>query len=530
MRSGDGFPSSLGSEDRATSISEALAGTGSLSLFVEGLAQRTNVTADANASQTSAGDFTPHSTGHTNVLHHVDGQVDGSTGPIDPLLLNEHSIHTTDTHRPQTSGSNNVQPDPLMELVLTGWPSDFPPPVMVDALVRIFFDGCVHLRFLFYSARFFDRLAQGPTSPSYPHPAVLHAMFSLAYTLRPDLDPTPPRQQPGNQQAEDILDAHIRQQYSQAQSFADPALRAGQKQGITMALQSRFDRDRAKLGSAGFHSERAQYHITSGMWEGGDLMSIAKAAFMLTTKRYGCGEIFDAWMSASISTRLAVALGINRSNPTASTEAQLAGKVPVDTIRLAMAGAPSDWVEEEERRRLMFLILATDRSAAASTMWASSIDDADVTVELPMLSNIDFNEGNSAPLTSAPRQTLQSPDLFTKHHIDGFNTMIKGCVLMGRIASFLSRLPAFATEDDVLVPAFHKLDNTLSTFSMSLPFRATDPDESGQIDVFRFATYAVIHTDTLLLHGPLLLLNSQSAAMCETACQAVMFLLRVSVY
>ncbi|MCO5555770.1 hypothetical protein L7F22_009315 [Adiantum nelumboides] len=337
-----------------------------------------------------------------------------------------------------------------------------------------------------------------------------------------------PFPQPDQRHTQELLDAHIRRRHSNSKAYADPGSQAGHQEGIKLALQSRYDRDRAKMGSAGYHSDRAQHHISVGMWEGGDLMSLAKASLMLTTKRYGCGEIFDAWMSASLGTRLSVSLAINRSNPTSPDMARFTGKTPVDTIRLAMSGAPADWIEEEERRRLMFLILATDRSACASTLWANSLDDSDVTVELPRLSNYDFIEGNTVALATAPRQTLQSRNLFTEHHIDGFNTMLKACVLMGRIGTFLSRLPAFATSEDMMgSPAFHKLDNTLSSFSMSLPFRATDPDERGQIDVFRFATYAVLHTNALLLHSPLLRLNKQSAAMCEAACHSVLDLLRI---
>ena len=515
MRSGEGFASSLPSDARA-SISEAFNST-SFSSFVEGLAQRANDVSD------------------------VEGQINQTTADqIDPLLLGEHgssvieegssnnqSLHATALDN-VAEMDENIQSDPLMQLVLTGWPSDFPPPNMVDKLVGIFFDGYAHLRYLFHPARFFEYLAQGPTSSRYPHPAILHAMFSLAYILRPDLDPMLPFPQPDQRHTQELLDAHIRRRHSNSKSYADPGSQAGHQEGIKLALQSRYDRDRAKMGSAGYHSDRAQHHITIGMWEGGDLMSLAKASLMLTTKRYGCGEIFDAWMSASLGTRLSVSLAINRSNPTSPDMARFTGKTPVETVRLAMSGAPADWIEEEERRRLMFLILATDRSACASTLWANSLDDSDVTVELPRLSNYDFIEGNSDALATAPRQTLQSSNLFIEHHIDGFNTMLKACVLMGRIGTFLSRLPAFATSDDVMgSSAFHKLNNTLSSFSMSLPFRATDPDERGQIDVFRFATYAVLHTNTLLLHSPLLRLNAQSAAMCEAACHSVLDLLRI---
>ncbi|PWN37695.1 uncharacterized protein FA14DRAFT_187762 [Meira miltonrushii] len=511
MRSGEGFASSLPSDARA-SISEAFNST-SFSSFVEGLAQRSNEVTD--------GDTQINQT---------------SSDQIDPLLLGEHGTSMMEEESSNRAAAidsiadmgENMQSDPLMQLVLTGWPSDFPPPNMVDKLVGIFFDGYAHLRYLFHPARFFEYLAQGPTSSRYPHPAILHAMFSLAYILRPDLDPMLPFPQPDQRHTQELLDAHIRRRHSNSKAYADPGSQAGHQEGIKLALQSRYDRDRAKMGSAGYHSDRAQHHITIGMWEGGDLMSLAKASLMLTTKRYGCGEIFDAWMSASLGTRLSVSLAINRSNPTSPDMARFTGKTPVETIRLAMSGAPADWIEEEERRRLMFLILATDRSACASTLWANSLDDSDVTVELPRMSNYDFIEGNDAALATAPRQTLQSPNLFTEHHIDGFNTMLKACVLMGRIGTFLSRLPAFATSDDVMGSAvFNKLNNNLSSFSMTLPFRATDPDERGQIDVFRFATYAVLHTNTLLLHSPLLRLNAQSAAMCEAACHSVLDLLRI---
>jgi hypothetical protein len=504
-----------------TSLADAFGHHSTFTSFVEGLAQQAVAHEEGKAKN-----------------HDADDPPEQLPDPIHPFSFD--STINSSGH----PGSSVGQADPLMELVLNGWPADFPAPSMVDTLVRVFFDEVSYGRLLFHPPRFFQRIAQGPTSSAFPHSAVLHAIFALAFIVKPELDPffsalSGPAAESGvnlgasfavNEQ-EDILDSQIKQRHSKARSFADPAYQAGHKQGITMALQSRYDRERAKLGSAGYHSERAQYHLTIGMWEGGDLMSLARAAFMLTMKRYGCGELFDAWLSASISTRLCVALAINHSHPQGptTTVTRLRQRAPVDTVRLAMTGAPGDWLEEEERRRLMFLILLTDRSACAATLWANSLEEADVTVELPLLSNSDFLRGDRAPAPDAPRQTLQSPNLFVKHHIDGFNTMIKAAVLMGRIAAFLSRLPSFATEETMKANGgFDRLDNTLTAFALSLPFRATDPDEDGQIDVFRFVTYAIMHTDTLMLHEPLLRLNEQSEAMCEAACRSVLDLIRVS--
>ncbi|CEH13010.1 hypothetical protein CBOM_00957 [Ceraceosorus bombacis] len=89
-----------------------------------------------------------------------------------------------------STGSSGIQqdPDPMLELVFSGWPTDFPPPQTVDLLVNIFFENFPFLH-IFHPGRFLNALMLGPHSPRYPHPSALHAMFALSYTLRPDLDP-----------------------------------------------------------------------------------------------------------------------------------------------------------------------------------------------------------------------------------------------------------------------------------------------------------------------------------------------------
>ncbi|PWN45958.1 hypothetical protein IE81DRAFT_131944 [Ceraceosorus guamensis] len=398
-----------------------------------------------------------------------------------------------------STGSSGIQqdPDPMLELVFSGWPTDFPPPQTVDLLVNIFFENFPFLH-IFHPGRFLNALMLGPHSPRYPHPSALHAMFALSYTLRPDLDPV----------------AQSRQ--ANAQPLA----------GSHGAQKSIYDIHRSRGGSADYHTARCQHHIFHGTFHGGNLYDIARAACLLCNKKYACGDLLEAWMHAGHSTRLMVALNINRER---SRSTPSLGQ-PIEITRMIVNASPKDWVEEEERRRAMFSVLATDRSAAATTLWASSLAEADVDCDLPVLPHDAFLSSDMTGYDYSRRQNCHSDDFLTGGHHDAVILLIKGFMMVGRCGALLARLPRIATVEDLLTSEFDTLSNSVGAFAMSFPpnlssYLSTKPD--GQLDPVLITAHALPHCATLLLHDPLALCRSESFAMCRAACSAVLAILRM---
>ena len=475
MRSGEGFPNT---ESRPSSVSPP--DVHHMQSFVGSL------TGENGASQMAK--LASASLDAANIYSHPIPTLASQGGikePIDPLLLDP----STGQYKPREDPSSKVGTN-LSELILSGWPTDFPSPVMVEQLVRVFFDKSEYLRCLFQPSKFFEQLAHGPNSPRYPSHAILHAIFAIGYALRPDLDP-----------------ANL--------SYLATQMGRG------------TSNDESGMASCKYHCERAREHISKANGQGHDLLSACKAAIIITSIKFGVGDIFEAWVCSGMATKMAIAMALNRGKEDGELTMN---KAKVDIFWGSLLAPPANWIEEEERRRVMFLAFVTDQAGAASLLWNSSLKESDIISELPMCGMHDFEQANRAGApVDGTGQTLQSPNLFTEHRYDSFNTMIKGVLLIGRCGDFISHLPFAATEDHVKVPHWYRLNNLITSFSSSLPFGSITADQAGgRFDSSRLLTTIAIHTCTLQLHEPLARLDENSLNMCRAACTGITNLLRVS--
>lgn len=231
----------------------------------------------------------------------------GSKEPIDPLLLHSSADHyKNDEASSNTSLGNSTL---FSNVIFFGWPSDFPSPAMVDQLSRVFFSDCDYLQGLFQPSRFFEQLAYGPNSPHFPHPALLHAIFSMSYALRPDLDPA-----------------------------------ANLSNGASTMVSSRF------------HYERAKAHIQKVTGRDRDLLSVCKAVVLLTSIKWGYGDIFEAWVESGVAIKMAVACSLNRGELQGERVKSIA---TAELFSGSLLPPATTWIEEEERRRVMFLAFVT---------------------------------------------------------------------------------------------------------------------------------------------------------------------------
>lgn len=305
MRSGDSFPAGEARPEQSFSSDSKHFGS-----FVDTLAG----TSDASQMAKLASASLEAAQLYPNASSPLASQ--GAKEPIDPLLLNSMA----DKYKAELPSSTQMGSDmPFSNLVFFGWPSDFPAPAVVDQLTRIFFDRCDYLRNLFQPSRFFEQLAHGPNSPHFPSSAVLHAIFAMAYALRPDMDPA----------SMSLLEAH---------SDREPT------------------NEESTMVSTKYHCERARHHIQRVSAKDKNLLSVCKAAIILTNIKYGFGDVFEAWIDSGIAVKLAVALSLNRGTQTSKRESD---KGCAELFSGTVLPPAANWVEQEERRRVMFFAFVT---------------------------------------------------------------------------------------------------------------------------------------------------------------------------
>lgn len=236
--------------------------------------------------------------------------------PINPVVPKPTAV---DLFGEDDDMAGNVQG--FSEVISTGWPSDFPSPSTTEHLCQIFFDKCHYLRCIFQPSRFLEQLSHGPGSADFPSRALLHSIFAMAYSLRPDLDP------------------------ANLTMSQDPGERAGLLNTENGFITARYHCDRVK-------------HFLSNLdgRPGVELFSLCKAAIILTNVQFGLAHMLEAWATSGLANKLATALYLNRGRG----NTRLAGEVArVDYLSTSLLRPSFDWIEEEERRRVIYYAFAS---------------------------------------------------------------------------------------------------------------------------------------------------------------------------
>lgn len=244
-----------------------------------------------------------------------------SKEPIDPLLLRQAAVdHFKQEEIPVVEHTLGKTTDGPSQLIQTSWPADFPTPMVAEHLCHIFFDDCHYLRCLFQPGRFFQQVAYGPSSPHFPSTALLHAIFAMSYSLRPDMDPERARE--------------VQQGESSSLSNSET--------GMLLVK---------------YHCEQVKRQLLNLDGRSGvQLFSLCKAAIILMNVQFGLGHMLEAWTTSGISIKLATALYLNRGRE----DTELVGhEAKVEYLSTVLLRPSSDWMEEEERRRVVFYAFAS---------------------------------------------------------------------------------------------------------------------------------------------------------------------------
>ncbi|BGP56608.1 hypothetical protein JCM8202v2_004236 [Rhodotorula sphaerocarpa] len=91
------------------------------------------------------------------------------------------------SHPPSSAADSPATYPSLTDLVYPGWPKDLPSPDLTSRLIEIFFTRPHAGQGMINPAKFRAAMLLSPTSPGFPHPALLHAMCAIAaIVISPD--------------------------------------------------------------------------------------------------------------------------------------------------------------------------------------------------------------------------------------------------------------------------------------------------------------------------------------------------------
>jgi hypothetical protein len=194
---------------------------------------------------------------------------------------------------------------------------------------------------------------------------------------------------------------------------------------------------------------------------------------------------------------------------------------------------PRDWTEREERRRTFWLAFCEDRYASIGTGWPMTIDEMDITSDLPA-SEEAFDM--SKPETT---QTLSNAlDPSKARELSPFAGIVLMACLFGRNLTHLHRPDADDRDDDLngeFWKRHRRMDNILLTTSLSLPSHLKLP--MGLANPNIVFTNMNIHTSTICLHQAAIYkadknslpasISAESKVRCITAANEIASIMRM---
>lgn len=218
---------------------------------------------------------------------------------------------------------------------------------------------------------------------------------------------------------------------------------------------------------------------------GEHMISIAHAQTHILLASYEFKMMYfpRAWMSTGSAVRLAQMMGLHRQDGTALDVKQCLPE-------------SRDWTEKEERRRTFWMAFSQDRYASIGTGWPMTVDEKDITSNLP--------SSEEAFEMSRPEQTPTLAEAMTPAgagKLSSFGAIVLMACLFGRNLNHLHR-PDEDGDDNSMNGEFWRrhrtLDNILLNTSLCLPSNLKLPDGLSSPNVI--FSIMCIHTSTICLH------------------------------
>ncbi|KAM0786648.1 hypothetical protein ACM66B_002097 [Microbotryomycetes sp. NB124-2] len=349
----------------------------------------------------------------------------------------------------------------FLEILYPGWPRDLPSPDLVTRLINVYFSRTHATSGMINGQKFLADMALPPTNSGFPHPCLIHAMLATA---------------------------------------------------TRMVSADFFGFEQRYWGSeatpADYHAKRARAHVEEAIAGGKRLFQVLQATIMLCMYSYSTARFVEVWLGCGLATRIATPLGVNHLKPASESSGGF-----LSAMRKPNLLPPTDDQEELHSRAVTFwLAFMADRFSSASTGWATSLDETDISTILPSSTGV-YSLGNTETSILSPRH----PHFLISHppeHIQGFQLNIKAVILFGRVVNYLHRVPTSTAwkvgnpkmreppMDLRMTPEFKQLDADAVSFRLSLPREYANITPRVTDDNRTCLIFALPHTATIMLHEP----------------------------
>ncbi|KAG9047466.1 hypothetical protein FS837_002180 [Tulasnella sp. UAMH 9824] len=456
----------------------------------------------SNLSQEDSPADAGHLTDAIRVALSVSDTITSAPPPIDAFLLapSPWNLSAPPSLPALLPDSASVLADGIdaatFDICPSSWPLNIPPPMVLYHLVDVFFDSVPLADRLIHKPTFMVGLRQVPTSPEFPHVALLHAICGLASLYSPVIsDPK-----------EDVLSQPPDFPSKSSAFYPILVLRPNAKEGIQRkhyfpkSLEDIIDLGEEGFGAA--HIRWAAASLRLAVLQGDRLLQLVQAAIWSIVKAY-------TWIGSV--TRLVGPLGFH-----ASEGFEPLSRMP-STV-LFLCGTPRNHVEAETIRNAFWITYVMERIYNAGTCWPLTINDEEITQMMPCRFS-DFVAGERVPTHG--RQRLFTENMLLTHPpltTDSWTLYIKAIILVSRVRSFNCRyrVPTVTRSGrsseasrgmngERLSPTetddFQLLDQTIVAFVREMPRAYRDPVGST-VDPLLYMAHLLPHVAMIQLHDP----------------------------
>ena len=307
----------------------------------------------------------------------------------------------------------------LFQLFYPAWPPSLPQPAILHHLLNVFFSRAIVPSSSINKTRLFDALNLSPNDEKFPHTSLLHAICAFSCV------------------------------------FCSPE-----------ALGKYWMSEKSPRDYH-FKCAREEIDIAVATMQG-NLFHVLQAVVISCYIAYASASFTELWILSGLATRLVTPLGLNHLPPWDHIN-NTAGNRSADWKKAGDGGrlniavlldAPKDREEHYERAATFWAVFAIDRHASASTGWSTSIDELDISTQLPCYS----------PATEASL-SIRHPDFLLDYAqpVGSLGQYIKAVVLLGRVINFLQRLPRWQNTSSEKSSSEAKRDIKATSVSFPLP-------------------------------------------------------------
>ncbi|KAK4057271.1 hypothetical protein OIO90_001768 [Microbotryomycetes sp. JL221] len=406
-------------------------------------------------------------------------------------------------HFPTPTPLSLPQQSPLLDLFYPNWPRTLPSPQLVHRLVDAFFSKSHLVSVMINKPRLMRNLQLPPTHSDFPTTALLHGIIAIA----------------SNCVSDDVWQGEDRY-WGPDETPAD------------------------------WHARQAKMGIESSWVNDDHYLEVAQTAVLCCFLSYQNARFGEVWLECAQATRLAVPLGINHlrscgpgKRPKWSKHLKTSMLQPTEDEDELFERSITFWFGEQGdfaifAQCLSLTLIAAftcDRFASASTGWATSLDEEDVTTLLPSptgnkypvdhLNESPLSVHNPHFLTSHPSHLVQTLQLYLNSHETlkpaGSASAIGVGPNNGKIHMSESPFASIDPRESVL---FKQLDQDLIAFRNSIPREYQHVSLQAHTDALISLVHAIPHASTILLHEPFVTMSETDPSMtkCVNSARAIL--------